>query len=32
MNPSMAPTDEANVRVYVENVTEIILNGLSLSN
>ncbi|MEV8388943.1 MULTISPECIES: TetR/AcrR family transcriptional regulator [unclassified Streptomyces] len=30
MNPAMASTDEAHVRVYAENVTEIIVNGLSL--
>jgi TetR/AcrR family transcriptional regulator len=32
MNPEMASTDEAHVRLYAENVAEILINGLSLSS
>jgi AcrR family transcriptional regulator len=32
MNPEMASTDEAHVRLYAENVTEILINGLSLNS
>jgi hypothetical protein len=32
MNPEMASTDEAHVRQYAENVTEILISGLSLSS
>jgi TetR/AcrR family transcriptional regulator len=31
MNPEMASTDEAHVRLYAENVTEVLINGLSLA-
>ena len=32
MNPDMASTDETHVRLYAENVTEILINGLTLSS
>jgi hypothetical protein len=32
INSEMASTDEAHVRLYAENVTEFLINGLSLSS
>jgi hypothetical protein len=32
MNPEMTSTEETRVRLYAENVAEVLLNGLSLSS
>jgi hypothetical protein len=32
MNPEMTSTDATQVRLYAENVAEILINGLSLSS
>jgi TetR/AcrR family transcriptional regulator len=32
MSPEMTSTEEARVRLYAENVAEVLLNGLSLPN